>query len=132
MGQPAGKKSYLETLRKLPHLGVNFIDTADSYGPDISEELIREALHPYSGLLIATKGGFTCHGPNVWKPVGQPEYLRQTVLMSMRRLCVEQIDLWQLHRVDPLVPEEEQFGAIAEMQKEGLIRHVGLSEVSVS
>ncbi|AOO59866.1 oxidoreductase (plasmid) [Raoultella ornithinolytica] len=130
-GPPADKKACLETLRRLPELGVNFIDTADSYGPDISEELIREALSPFDGLLIATKGGFTRHGPNVWKPVGRPEYLRQTVLMSLRKLGLEQIGLWQLHRVDPLVPEDEQFGVIAEMQKEGLIRHVGLSEVSI-
>jgi aryl-alcohol dehydrogenase-like predicted oxidoreductase len=115
----------------LRRLGVDFIDTADSYGPYVSEELIGEALHPYEGLVIATKGGLTRHGPDVWKPVGRPEYLRQCVLMSLRRLGVERIDLWQLHRIDPKVPREEQFGAIAQMQKEGLIRHVGLSEVSV-
>lgn len=130
-GEPADKQSCLETLRRLPEIGVNFIDTADSYGPDVSEELIREALHPYDDLLIATKGGFTRHGPNIWKPVGRPEYLRQTVLMSLRKLGVEQIGLWQLHRVDPLVPADEQFGVIAEMQKEGLIKHVGLSEVNI-
>jgi pyridoxine 4-dehydrogenase len=110
---------------------VNFIDTADSYGPFVSEDLIREVLHPYSGMLIATKGGLTRSGPNAWAPVGRPAYLRQCVMMSLRRLGVERIDLWQFHRVDPAMPREEQFGAIADMQKEGLIRHVGLSEVGI-
>ncbi|WP_374308317.1 aldo/keto reductase [Methylocella sp.] len=130
-GEPADRRERLAVLRRLPELGVNFIDTADSYGPFVSEELIAEALHPYDGLLIATKGGLTRLGPDVWAPVGRPEYLRQCVLMSLRRLKVERIDLWQLHRVDPKVPREEQFGVIADMQKEGLIRDVGLSEVSV-
>lgn len=130
-GEPADREACLATLRRLPELGVNFIDTADSYGPDISEQLIHKALYPYKGLLIATKGGLTRHGPNIWQPVGRPEYLRQAVLMSLRKLGVEQIGLWQLHRIDPKVPEDEQFGAIAQMQKEGLIRHVGLSEVDV-
>ncbi|WP_413735891.1 aldo/keto reductase [Sodalis sp. RH21] len=131
-GEPADRDGALTTLRRLPELGINFIDTADSYGPDVSENLIREALYPYDGLLIATKGGLTRHGPNIWQPVGRPEYLRQAVLMSLRKLNVEQIGLWQLHRVDPKVPEDEQFDAIAQMQKEGLIRHVGLSEVNVA
>ena len=130
-GEPADRRESLAVLRRLPELGVNFIDTADSYGPFVSEELIAEALHPYDGLLIATKGGLARLGPDVWAPVGRPEYLRQCVLMSLRRLKVERIDLWQLHRVDPKVPREEQFGVIADMQKEGLIRDVGLSEVSV-
>jgi aryl-alcohol dehydrogenase-like predicted oxidoreductase len=130
-GEPEDREEALRVLRRLPELGVNFIDTADSYGPFISEDLLREALHPYSGMLVATKGGLTRHGPNVWRPVGRPEYLRQCVLMSLRRLGVDRIDLWQLHRVDPAVPRDEQFAAIAEMQHEGLIRHVGLSEVSV-
>lgn len=130
-GEPTDKAECLRTLRKLPELGVNFIDTADSYGPDVSENLIREALFPYENLFIATKGGFTRQGNNLWSPVGRPEYLRQCVLMSMRRLNVEQIDLWQLHRIDPKVPREEQFQAVAEFQKEGLIKHVGLSEVKV-
>lgn len=130
-GQPNDKAEAIRTLRRLPEVGVNFIDTADSYGPDISEDLIREALYPYDGLLIATKGGFVRHGENKWAPVGRPEYLRHAVLMSLRRLNVERIDLWQLHRIDPKVPKDEQFGVIAEMQKEGLIRHVGLSEVGV-
>jgi pyridoxine 4-dehydrogenase len=130
-GEPADPVGSRATLRELPALGVNLIDTADSYGPEVSENLIREVLHPYSGMLIATKGGLTRHGPDVWKPLGRPEYLRQCVLMSLRRLGVERIDLWQLHRIDAKVPREEQFEAIAAMQQEGLIRHVGLSEVNV-
>jgi aryl-alcohol dehydrogenase-like predicted oxidoreductase len=130
-GDPRDPKAARATLRRVPELDINLIDTADSYGPFVSEDLIRETLHPYKGLLIATKGGLTRHGPDIWLPVGRPEYLRQCVLMSLRRLGVERIDLWQLHRIDPKVPRDEQFGAIAQMQKEGLIRHVGLSEVSV-
>lgn len=130
-GEPDDRDEALRVLRRLPELDVNFIDTADSYGPFVSEDLIREALHPYDGLLIATKGGLTRHGPDMWPPVGRPEYLRQCVLMSIRRLHVQRIDLWQLHRIDPQVDREEQFGVIADMQREGLIRHVGLSEVSV-
>jgi pyridoxine 4-dehydrogenase len=130
-GAPANPAAALATLRLLPELDVNLIDTADSYGPYVSEDLIREALHPYQGLLIATKGGLTRHGPDLWAPLGRPEYLRQCVLTSMHRLDVERIDLWQLHRVDPKVPRDEQFEAIAAMRKEGLIRHVGLSEVAV-
>jgi aryl-alcohol dehydrogenase-like predicted oxidoreductase len=98
----------------------------------VSEDLIREALHPYDGIVVATKGGFTRHGPDIWEELGRPEYLRQCVLMSQRRLGVERIDLWQLHRIDDKVPRDEQFGVIAEMQREGLIRQVGLSEVSVA
>ncbi len=130
-GDPADPKAARETLKRLPQLGINLIDTADSYGPYVSEDLIKEILHPYKGLLIATKGGLTRHGPNIWAPVGRPEYLRQCVLMSLRRLGVERIDLWQLHRVDPKVPRDEQFDAIAAMREEGLIRHAGLSEVGV-
>lgn len=130
-GEPADRRESLAVLRKLPELGVNFIDTADSYGPFVCEDLIAEALYPYDGLLIATKGGLTRHGPDIWAPVGRPEYLRQCVLMSLRRLKIDRIDLWQLHRVDPKVPRDEQFGVIADMQKEGLIRHAGLSEVSI-
>src|SRR6201996_5334868 len=130
-GEPANRDECLRTLRRLPELGVDFIDTADSYGPEVSEELIAEALAPYRGMLVATKGGLTRHGPNIWRPLGRPEYLRQCVLLSLRRLKVDRIDLWQLHRIDPLVPRDEQFGVIADMQKEGLIRHVGLSEVGV-
>ncbi|MBN9246449.1 MAG: aldo/keto reductase [Hyphomicrobium sp.] len=131
-GEPDDKEESLRTLRKLPELGVNFIDTADSYGPEVSERLIHEALHPYRGLTIATKAGLARTGPDVWIPLGRPEYLRQEVLLSIRRLGVERLDLWQLHRIDPKVPQKEQFEAIAAMQKEGLIRHVGLSEVKVS
>jgi pyridoxine 4-dehydrogenase len=130
-GAPADPAAALATLKRLPELDVDFIDTADSYGPYVSEDLIHDALHPYKGLLIATKGGLTRQGPDQWAPVGRPEYLRQCVLTSMRRLGVEQIDLWQLHRIDPNVPREVQFEAIAAMRKEGLIRHVGLSEVAV-
>lgn len=129
---PADIAEAKRTLAAVPELGIDLIDTADSYGPFVSEDLIAEVLAPYQGLTIATKGGLTRHGPDIWKPLGRPEYLRQCVLMSLRRLRVERIDLWQLHRVDPKVPAEEQFGEIAAMQKEGLIRHVGLSEVSVS
>jgi len=130
-GEPADRAECLRVLRRLPELGVDFIDTADSYGPFVSEELIREALHPYRDMVIATKSGLTRYGPDIWRPVGRPEYLRQCVLMSMRRLGVERIDLWQLHRIDSKVPRDEQFGVIAEMRREGLIRHVGLSEVNV-
>lgn len=130
-GDPRDPAAARATLRRVPELDINLIDTADSYGPFVSEDLIRETLHPYNGLLIATKGGFTRHGPDIWVQLGRPEYLRQCVLMSMRRLGVERIDLWQLHRIDPKVPRDEQFDAIAKMQKEGLIRHIGLSEVNV-
>ena len=131
-GEPADRDEALRVLRRLPELGVNFIDTADSYGPYVSEDLIREALHPYGDIVVATKGGYTRHGPDIWEELGRPEYLRQCVLMSLRRLDVERIDLWQLHRIDDKVPRDEQFGVIAEMQREGLIRLVGLSEVSVA
>jgi aryl-alcohol dehydrogenase-like predicted oxidoreductase len=130
-GPPQDHDRAIEVLRALPELGVDFIDTADSYGPFVSEDLIREALHPYDGVTVATKGGLTRHGPDAWPPVGRPEYLRQCVLMSLRRLGVEQIDLWQLHRIDEHVPREEQFGVMKEMQDEGLVRHLGLSEVDV-
>lgn len=130
-GKPENRQEALRTLKRVPELGINLIDTADSYGPEVSEQLIREALYPYSGMVIATKGGFTRQGPGLWAPVGRPEYLRQCVLMSMRRLGVERIDLWQLHRIDPKVPRDEQFDAIRQMRQEGLIRHVGLSEVNV-
>lgn len=131
-GDPADPAQARATLARTPELGINFIDTADSYGPYISEDLIREALHPYPGMVIATKGGLVRHGPDIWMPLGRPEYLRLCVLMSLRRLGVERLDLWQLHRIDPKVPDTEQFEVIAEMHKEGLMRHVGLSEVSVA
>lgn len=130
-GEPEDRAETLRVLKRVPELGIDFIDTADSYGPETSEKLIREALHPYAGLIIATKGGLKRPGPNQWVPEGRPEYLRQCVTDSLRRLGVARIDLWQLHRIDAAVPREEQFGVIAAMQKEGLIRHVGLSQVSV-
>jgi pyridoxine 4-dehydrogenase len=130
-GEPHDRAGALATLRALGGLGVDFVDTADSYGPFVSEDLIAEALSPYGKTLIATKGGLTRAGPNVWRPVGRPEYLRQCVMMSLRRLRLERIGLWQLHRIDPKVPREEQFGVIGEMLKEGLIAHAGLSEVNV-
>lgn len=131
-GPPEDRDEALRVLRCLPEMGINFIDTAESYGPYISEDLIREALSPYpADLVIATKGGFARVGPDQWIMLGRPEFLRQGVLMSLRRLGVERIDLWQLHRIDPQVDRKAQFKEIAAMQREGLIRHVGLSEVSV-
>ena len=130
-GEPADPAEAKRTLKRVPELGIDLIDTADSYGPEVSERLIREVLHPYKGLVIATKGGLTRPGPSQWVPNGRPEYLRQQVTGSLKRLGIERIDLWQLHRVDPKVPQAEQFEAIAAMQKEGLIRHIGLSEVGV-
>jgi pyridoxine 4-dehydrogenase len=130
-GPPDDPSEALRTLQSLPELGVNFIDTADSYGPDVSEQLIREALHPYPDLLIATKAGLRRSGPDRWSPDGNPEYLRQRLQKSLQNLGVEQIALWQLHRVDPNVPRDEQFDAVRSMQAEGLIRFAGLSEVSV-
>ena len=131
-GPPADRQAALATLRRLPELGVNFIDTADSYGPDVSEQLIREVLHPYKGLLIATKAGLTRPGPDQWIPNGHPAYLIAQAKRSLQRLGVDQIDLWQLHRIDPHVPRDEQFGAIRQLLDEGIIRHAGLSEVSVA
>ena len=130
-GPPEDPKECKRVLAALPELGVNFIDTADSYGPFVSEDLIAEVLGKNHSVAIATKGGFTRHGPDVWAALGRPEYLRQCVLMSLRRLKRDRIDLWQLHRIDPKVPREEQFDVMAQMQKEGLIRHLGLSEVNV-
>ena len=131
-GDPPDHDVAIKVLRRAVELGVDFIDTADSYGPYVSEDLIREALYPYNNVLIATKGALTRQGPDMWEPVGAPVYLRQCVQMSLRRLGVERIDLWQLHRIDPKVPADDQFGAMKEMQDEGLIRHIGLSEVSVA
>jgi pyridoxine 4-dehydrogenase len=131
-GPPKDTDEALRVLRRALELGVDFIDTADSYGPFVSEDLIREALHPYDGVVIATKGGLTRSGPGVWEQVGRPEYLRQCVEMSLRRLGVEQLDLWQLHRIDAQVPVEESLGAVKELQDAGKIKHIGLSEVSVA
>lgn len=122
----------VRVLRRAVDLGVNFIDTADSYGPFVSEQLIRKALHPYpGGLVIATKSGLSRSGPDGWRPLGRPEYLRQQAELSLRHLGVERIDLYQLHRVHPQVPLADQVGELARLRKEGKIRHIGLSEVSV-
>lgn len=130
-GDPPDRAEAVRVLRRAAELGVDFIDTADSYGPFVSEELIREALHPYDGVTVATKGGLVRTGPGQWHPVGRPEYLRQCVEMSLRRLGVETIDLYQLHRIDPQVPLADQVGELAGLREEGKIRHLGLSEVSV-
>lgn len=130
-GEPENRPEVLHTLRRARELDVNFIDTADSYGPDISERLIREALHPYGGIVVATKAGLARTGPDGWIPLGRPEYLIQQAHKSCRNLGVDQIDLWQLHRIDPKVPRDEQFGAVKQLLDTGLIRNAGLSEVSV-
>ena len=129
-GEPKDVNEARRVLKRVVELGINFIDTADAYGPEVSERLIAEALHPYAkGLVIATKGGNTRTGPGEWHPVGRPEYLQQQVEMSLRHLKLERIDLWQLHRIDPKVPVEQSLEAIAKLQQQGKIRHVGLSEV---
>ncbi|MDB5507518.1 MAG: NADP-dependent oxidoreductase domain protein [Devosia sp.] len=130
-GNPADPEGARRTLRRIPELGIDFIDTADSYGPYVSEELIAETLYPYDNLIIATKGGLVRTGPDQWHQIGRPMYLRQQVHMSLRRLKLERLDLWQLHRIADDTPADEQFAEIASMQQEGLIRHIGLSEVSV-
>lgn len=131
-GPPRDHDEAIRVLRRAVELGITLIDTADSYGPYVSEELIREALHPYpKDLVIATKAGQVRTGPNEWYPLGRPEYLRQEVEMSLRRLRLERIDLFQLHRVDPAVPLEDQVGELVKLQREGKIRHIGLCNVSV-
>ncbi|SEQ45467.1 aldo/keto reductase [Microlunatus flavus] len=136
-GPPKDHDEALAVLRRAVELGVTLIDTADSYGPYVSEDLIHEALHwqvggeHYGDVVIATKGGLTRHGPNVWPPLGRPEYLRQCILMSLRRLDVEQIDLWQLHRIDEKTPREDQFATVKSFVDDGLAKQVGLSEVGV-
>ena len=131
-GAPKNPAEAKKVLQRALELGITLIDTADSYGPEVSENLIAEALHPYpKDLVIATKGGLTRSGPNAWAPVGRPEYLKQCVEMSLRRLKIDQIDLYQLHRIDPKVPAAETLGALKALQKAGKIRHIGLSEVSV-
>jgi pyridoxine 4-dehydrogenase len=131
-GPPKDHDEAIRVLQRSVELGVDFIDTADSYGPYVAEDLIAEALHPYpDGLVIATKAGLTRTGPNKWPPVGRPEYLRQEALMSLRRLKLDTIDLFQLHRIDEKVPLEDQVGELKKLQDEGKIRHIGLSEVSV-
>src|SRR4029453_13025235 len=131
-GEPADRAQAIAVLRRAVELGINLIDTADSYGPHVSEELIREALHPYpKGLVIATKAGLTRPAPSRWVPLGVPAYLRQQCELSLRRLGVERIDLFQLHRIDPAVPAEDQVGELRSLQEGGKSRHIGLSEVSV-
>jgi len=130
-GQPEDPVAARAVLRRLRSLEVDFIDTADSYGPYVSEDLICDVLHPYGAIRVATKAGLTRSGPSQWSPVGRPEYLRQCCEMSLRRLGVEALDLWQLHRIDAKVPREEQFGVMRELQEEGKVRHLGLSEVSI-
>ncbi|GAA0938319.1 aldo/keto reductase [Pseudonocardia zijingensis] len=130
-GPPADRASAVAVLRRAADLGVDLFDTADSYGPDVAEELLREALHPYDGLTIATKAGLLRTGPGEWHAYGRPEYLRQQCDHSLRKLGVERIDLFQLHRVDPQVPADEQYGVLAELQAEGKVAAVGLSEVGV-
>ncbi|HEX3756779.1 MAG TPA: aldo/keto reductase [Rhizomicrobium sp.] len=131
-GPPKDKAAALRTLKRLPELGVNFIDTADSYGPDVSEKLLREALYPYDGLVIATKAGFTRSGPDAWHNKGDPDYLIAQAQRSREKLGVEKIALWQLHRIDPRVPRDEQFGAVKTLLDTGVIAYAGLSEVSVA
>lgn len=129
-GEPKDPEGAKKVLRRAVELGVNFIDTADAYGPAVSERLIGEALSPYAkGVVVATKGGLVRQGPGKWEPVGRPAYLRQEVELSLRYLKTERIDLWQLHRIDSKTPVEESLGEIAKLQQEGKIRHVGLSEV---
>ncbi len=131
-GEPADPKEAVAVLKRAIDLGINFIDTADSYGPEVSENYIAKALYPYpSDLLIATKGGLTRQGPNRWTPLGRPDYLIQCIEMSLRRLKVDCIDLYQLHAIDPKVPFEESLRALKEMQKQGKIRHIGLSNFSI-
>jgi pyridoxine 4-dehydrogenase len=130
-GPPDDRDECIRVLRRAVELGVNFIDTADSYGPYVSEELIREALHPYDGVVIATKAGLVRTGPDVWPVLGFPAYLRQECEMSLRRLGVDTIDLFQLHRIDDKFPAEDQIGELVALQQEGKIRHIGLSEVNV-
>jgi aryl-alcohol dehydrogenase-like predicted oxidoreductase len=131
-GPPADYPQAIRTLKRLPQLEVNFVDTADSYGPNIAEQQLREALHPYEGIFIATKAGLARTGPDEWTALGRPEYLIQQAYTSCQRLGVQQLDLWQLHRIDPKVPRDEQFGAIKRLLDSGVIRYAGLSEVSVA
>jgi len=131
-GEPADRAEAVRVLRRAAELGINFIDTADAYGPGVSEEIIAEALHPYpAGLVIATKGGFDRPGPDKWVENGKPEHLKAACEGSLRRLRLEQIDLYQLHRIDPKVAPEDQLGALKDLQVQGKIKHIGLSEVSV-
>ena len=131
-GPPEDRTEALRTLKRVPELGIDFVDTADSYGPDVSEPLIREALYPYDGILIATKAGFRRPGPGVWETDGNPKYLREQAIRSCHKLGIEQIELWQLHRLDPKVPRGAQFAAVKALLDDGIIKHAGLSEVSLA
>src|SRR4029079_18383781 len=131
-GPPADRAEAIQTLRRLPELGINFVDTADSYGPNVSEQLIREALYPYDGILIATKAGLRRPRPGAWDRDGRPEYLRQQAIKSRERLGLEQIGLWQLHSIDPKVPRDEQFAVVKSLQEDRIIRHAVLSNVTVA
>ena len=130
-GPPKDHDAAIAVLKRLPELGVDFIDTAESYGPYVSEDLIREALHPYDDVTVATKGGLLRTGPQEWPVMGHPDFLRQGAELSLRRLGLDEIPLWQLHRIDEKFPREEQFGALKALQDEGKVRHLGLSEVTV-
>ncbi|GAB3915397.1 oxidoreductase [Microlunatus endophyticus] len=130
-GEPADREVARQVVRRAVELGVDFIDTADAYGPEVSEDIIREAIHPYGAVKIATKIAHTRQGPNQWVPVGRPEYLRQAIEMCLRRLKVDKLDLLQLHRIDPTMPAEPQFETLAKFQSEGKVAALGLSEVSV-
>ena len=130
-GPPIDREEALRTLRSIPEVGMDFVDTADSYGPDISEELVREALHPYGTVRVATKAGLTRSGPDEWTPHGDPNYLIRQAERSREILGVERIDLWQLHRIDPKVPRDEQFSAVRTLIDRGVIRHAGLSQVGI-
>jgi len=131
-GPPTDMAEAIRTLRRLPELGVNFVDTADSYGPEVSEQLIRDTLYPYDGILVATKAGLRRPGPGEWQRDGHPDHLREQTIKSRERLGVEQIGLWQLHSIDPKVPRDEQFAAVKSLQEDGIIRHAGLSNVTVA
>jgi len=131
-GPPLDRAEAIRTLKRLPDLGINFVDTADSYGPDVSEQLVHETLYPYDGILIATKAGLTRPGPGSWERDGRPDYLRKEAIKSREQLGLEQIGLWQLHSIDPKVPRDEQFAAVKSLQDDGIIRHAGLSNVSVA
>jgi pyridoxine 4-dehydrogenase len=131
-GPPLDSAEAIRTLKRLPELGINFVDTADSYGPDVSEQLVHETLYPYDGILIATKAGLTRPGPGSWERDGRPDYLRKEAIKSREQLGLQQIGLWQLHSIDPKVPRDEQFAAVKSLQDDGIIRHAGLSNVSVA
>jgi pyridoxine 4-dehydrogenase len=131
-GPPLDMTEAIRTLERLPELGIDFIDTADSYGPEISEQLIRDTLYPYDGILIATKAGLRRPGPGEWERDGRPDYLREQAIKSRERLGLKQIGLWQLHSIDPKVPRDEQFAAVRSLLDDGIIRHAGLSNVTVA